>query len=352
MNKVLYIAETNLQIINCLNINRTWKESADMAILLHDGIDISIVDRIRNENIFDKVFCIEHPNKQKGIYGILNKLKLSIIDDLVSRDIEISTYTDIFVYSLSLIKVLSRNNKRIFRQGKEQSSIKYHLFDEGIGAYFSKYLYKKLKYIEVYKIWLYEPILAEYYDQYTDILVKIPKISINNEEFIAQLKRIFNFNKIEILDNSLIFFDQPDEYLNNHIVENFISNLDKRITKYIKMHPRSDISRRRFYEKLNVTILPADKIPWEIVVLDNKFSNVINSTLYSTAAVTGMLMIDEYKEKFCVILYKLCGYNFCENESNKIVRNNLDMFFINMAKLNYNIKTPDSMGEAINLINR
>ena len=291
--KSLFIISTPMQLITALHLIDRYKLYAD-AICLSDHL----------------------PNADA--YGLrLQKIRFfSEVKVLDVRDIDLDLfkkYDEIFVVNYSFLKMYGVVLKEL--------GIQVIIYDEGTLNYINDYIEQSYNITGCNIVYLYEPTLANYYEDSRFDIKQIPKIEAGNQPFLYQLNQIFNINLNEYIvpDTSKlqIFFSQPLEYKlsKKAKIRKFLKLFQSRsnweyaleilgmrqedlikkirgtgITLYRKVHPREN------KEKANADTLQKE-YPWELYLLNHPDINVVQYSLFSSVLTASFVLGEAYHLK-------------------------------------------------------
>lgn len=354
--KSLFICQTDYQLINAINIKKHLlpELEADIVISNNKPGTIELSKRLQNVGLFQNVYVYSDSfnglhrymrgNDEKNTFcnaikGSLKNIYLNIfgrirgVDFIINhkifdgKKINFSQYDNLFGVETSsfygeIYDIISKYNK-----------CNNNFLDEGLGCYLRYALDRKHRVDTVY---LYEPEMAAYKDVFFNI-IKIPKINLNDEEFIRLINYVFNFKDlINIkLKNKIIFFDQNTHpmprYLRNagKIKRTILRNPYKKHLKdqifyetklelfrvlaeklkpqkiFVKLHPRSTEEYLEDYKKNNADFFPNIFSPWEVFGCNYEIKNNIWITVYSSALCSYDFTIKNTNNNKYIFLYKI-----------------------------------------------
>lgn len=396
MLKELFICCSDYQLINSINIKRTMfsKTNSDIVIFNNKVGTFDLADRLQDTGLFENVFVYSdyfpglhrymRGNYEQNTFfgavrGSLKNIYINLFKYIKGKEWGLNKK----IYNTKTINFSQYNN--LF--GVETESffgeiidliLKYNncqnnFIDEGIGCYLSYALNRKHKIDNVY---LYEPKLASYKNKSLKI-IKIPKINVENREFINFLNYIFDFKDCYRLntDGRVIFFDQNThpmpKYLRNagvvkkfvlrnayqkHLKEHLVYENKMKLFEIlaqkikpqrilVKLHPRSTNDYIDDYKKCHVNFFSNGFVPWELFVCNYKIKNSIWITMFSSAVCVYDFAIknNNVDNNKYIFLYRIV---------NKISRvkdyEAIDEFFVNFKKLNNEkVFLPNSIEELL-----
>lgn len=353
-SRTLFICETDYQIINSINIklNMLKEDEADILISNYrDGI-IGLSERLENLGIFKNVYFFKGRRvrkhlrilellkdckqlfKRNSLNDVSKHLKSVLlgyysknsnkINCCLTKNKFIDLYEYNHVFGFTLNSLFTYVNNYIL---KEENECIFSCIDEGVGSYTNAAIDFSL--VKINDVYLYEPELAIYYNQFNDIK-KIPKIDKEDKYIVGVLNYLFRFKRENIVDlrNKIIFFDQCfsssnksenkwyksvffyknakcasedsikfniQKYLFREVIECF-----KNDKIFVKLHPRTRDANVSVYKNSNIIFLENKKIPWELFCLNCNVDNSIWITVNSSAVHTYDFTINSKNKKICI----------------------------------------------------
>ncbi|OAT80986.1 hypothetical protein A6P54_13400 [Bacillus sp. MKU004] len=313
--RIAFFCSTPYQLLLATNIKiQLYKnDDADIYVLNHFKNSSELVEKLKDSKLFKNVQhidCIEFTNsfsENKGLRFIQKTVCYLKYKKITKKYFELEdkfydkvyfTYPDVII-QLAITELFNKN-----------SDMKIHLYEDGTGGYNTKILetssYKKLfnkmfgfnRVIDRYdSISIFMP---EFYSSNIVIpLERLPKIDINNKELIRVINTIFDYQYDQVINEKIIFLEQPMDFINGlneeikHIVEDILKE-----NYIIKLHPRSNTE---LYANFNV--YKKNSIPWEIICLNNEIDDKVIISYFSTGGITNKILFD--KEPVVIFLFDL-----------------------------------------------
>ena len=360
--KALFVCLTDYQMLNALNIKVNLLKNKDADILFFDNKEghRKLAERLSQTGVFKNVFLHQFTNV-KGLHKYLRgkidgvnfasaainsagEIKYKAFCKLLGKKYKINAklydnkrinfadYDDL--YGIPTKDVVKDTMKMVLAENK---TAKVNFIEDGTSTYWKRSIKTDLP---VNSIYLYQPELANYYDdsKYRDRIKFIPQINWDDDEFRKLINFVFGFKKTDTeYNNKVIFFDQNwdpmPEYLQNlkgikkivlqkhykkHLKESTI--YDKKMQMFrvladkisdsnrviVKLHPRSDNAFIKDYLKSPCHMAENVKVPWEVVEDNCVFTNNIWVTVSSTALCTyKMIFADSREDIPMIFLYKI-----------------------------------------------
>lgn len=399
--KALFVCLTDYQMLNALNIKINLLKNKDADILFFDNKEghRKLAERLRQTGVFKNVFLHQFTNV-KGLHKYLRgkidgvnfgsaainsvgeikykafckllgkkyKINAKLYDN---KQINFADYDDL--YGIPTKDVVKDTMKLVLAENK---TAKVNFIEDGTSTYWKRSIKTDLP---VNSIYLYQPELANYYDdsKYRDRIKFIPQINWDDDEFRKLINFVFGFKKTDAeYNNKVIFFDQNwdpmPEYLQNlkgikkivlqkhykkHLKESMIYDKKMELFKIlankindsdkviVKLHPRSDNKFINDYLKKPCTMAENVKVPWEVIEDNYTFNNNIWVTVSSTALCSLKTAFKNKNENVKLIfLYKLVY-----PKEDKYKDDN--QFFENFQKkYPQNVFIPESVEEYLSLL--
>ena len=341
--KTLYIAATAFQLITILNIRVNMKTQKGDLILHEKSIPNShyIKDRVIESGLFNNVYLFkDYDSRLNSVFIGKNSLadylkivykkhfsRMDINDFLIGEGkVDLEKVNEVFCFNKKFLNIIEK-----------YVNIKINFIDEGVGSYTSGTINASDR---IEKIYLYKPKLAVYYEKYKDKFVTIPTLDAKDVEFRNLLNRVWGYEDIiKIENNTVLIFDQPwritpkyfysfpvairenvlvkskvyKKYDNDEKAKNFFVNAIKKLqlnnkNVVVKMHPRSSVEMKKYYEAEGLKVLDNTAVPWEIVFLNLKVNNICLVSMFSTVTLSlGIYFNNSNVSYISVFLYKLAS---------------------------------------------
>lgn len=322
--KVLFISNTYFQLLTALQLSMTEFKSCDVDFLISDYSQNAkkVAENMMRAGIQGRVYFVESKNIsfcQNRKEQIINLLKVIQYQKTVKRfiDLDFSIYDyflfhnmDLFLYAI-FEKVKSDNDRiRVFR------------YEEGFGLYllFNDKI-KSEKICErifpllggaslrnaIEKVYLYHPEYLTYNIQYpTKTIYPIDKYNIQYKEII---NKIFGYSFTETISEKFIIFEDCF-FGDGHPIKDYdlfleIADVVGESGTAIKLHPRNGINR---FEGTKCHALEISSIPWEVIQMNNTYTDKVFLTVASGSVLASMLYFNESIPT--IFLYKVVGGSF------------------------------------------
>ena len=398
--RALFICLTDYQILNSINIKLHLLKNDDADILFFDNKEGNkdLAKRLKKSGVFKNVYLHQYTNvyglreymksklKEKSFFIALknslkdllyiikckvNGLKYKINGKLYDNvEIDFGCYDKVF--GIPTKDVVGDTMKIVL---DKNSRAEINFIEDGTSTYWEKSIKSDIPYKNIY---LYEPELANYYDQLKQIIKVIPKVNSDDKCFKEILNEVFGFeNIVEDYSNKVIFFDQNwdpmPEYLKdlNGIKKIVLNNAYKKHLKesalydkkmqlfrilselmegkkevIVKLHPRSDAKFVADYKKSKCTIADNINLPWEVIENNYKFYNNIWVTVSSTALCSLKTVFENKDEDVKLIfLHRLVYGNDGKYKDDTV-------FFERFrSKYENNVYIPQNVDEYIKVLN-
>ena len=300
----LIVVNTYFQLITVINLCLNKLNNDKNDIILSDlSLNMEkIYTNLKKFNIFENVYFI----KSKDICRCKNKFKKNFIH-LFNRKKIIGTNVnniydcllfyndDILTYTL-FDELLSRNQKLTCNRFEEGYSIYPSNFSNQTKSklffFIRRILNRKDLYKKISTLYLYNPDLLCYIPKCkVDI---IPKLSRDDENLKKICNNIFNYKDDKNIMKKYIFFEESffcDGYnINDLELVLKISEIVGKDNLLIKLHPRNSVDR---FEKYGIKTIKAIEVPWEVIQLNNDFSNTVLLTITSGSVLSSRIFFDD-----------------------------------------------------------
>lgn len=298
--KILFLAETNYQLINCINI--AYHTQNSKCVLFINEIyenTADIANKIDGLNIFDKTE-IYSTSKRK----ILKTFRFAFLEKFISKIFNDFDYDVVLFASRDFVARCVITYVKYYRQSTELIS-----YDEGLGTYTSrmesytnkveefliKILHNDKPSILTDKI-LYEP--RAYIGEAKNI--KLYKMPVINNNVLDKINILYDFNDEMKINNKYIYFDGYFDGLNDtnkKVIELLAKKTRNQLV--IKKHPQTPIGTYTAGVEYQYS-----NIPFEVIVAnDYDIQNKVLITSISTAVWTPMLLYNKYPK--IILLYPI-----------------------------------------------
>ena len=305
MKKILFVCETKAQVFNSIAIRQsTYRDDeADICICNKTGILDNVIELLKEEKIFNKVFTFQMPYRPKQdilSFAIKSFVNVGIIGKIKKKLNDLPTnYSKVFVSGpdlacVSIYYLLKKYNTQIQLCLYEEGIFEYYIFTykyNTIKRLYSKFIYGSYYLDEVKEIYVYYP----------RAIVCKPKsvkaCTIPNtfdECFTNTVNKIFSYNKEELsmmynckfLFVESCFDDNRGANVQYELIKMMYENVGDSLV--VKLHPRSAITK---YNKIGVKCMTT-KQSMEIIMLNNKLDNVTFISMYSSAILNLKFMFN------------------------------------------------------------
>mgnify|MGYP001011243289 CR=1 FL=1 len=303
---------TPYQIIIALQLKNSLLRNEKVVLFVYNhfaGFE-DIVERIRENNIFESVFVLDNRAftsklSKNRIFRYFQKSHMMLNSSKYVRKYFPSQFFEelYFAYPSLLLELFILHSRKLGHD------LKCHLFEDGTGAYTRrihkptkmklvfKQLVGKSKYLDNYdSLMVFEPSLM--LDKNANI-VALPKVSNSDKGMKNLLYSIFQFKQDFRIQESKIFFEQPFDHSND--LNDFQYELIHKLALddlIIKLHPRT---KSKLF--LNENFYLYQQVPWELIALDSDIQNKTLISIFSTAAFSAKIIFGQ--EPKLVFLHEL-----------------------------------------------
>lgn len=351
---VLIRCQSVYQLFNAINLTKNVLIGREVDIVLTSTTDFSeYIAPLKNSHLFREVF-LSDDNPETYI-------QWRSLDEKQRNDI--SVHPDKYVFKLGkepaysdyFIAVADEYNKIFYYYMINCGYYpNIHFYEDGMNSYilnnkancnkdFIKHeIYGKYSFpLNIKDQFTYEPHVVINKEK-TISYLRIPRLQINNKK----VKRLYNsiFPSEKIPKEKYIFLEEAFycDGISSTDVE-LAEELAEMVGKeniVVKLHPRNDYDR---FTPRGFKVMKKNKIPWEMVLLNNDFSSKVFVTVSSTSALTSGIVFE--KPFTALFLFKIMSLG-----KNIHVRNNdfLDFYKLLEHSINSNsiqIFTPNNTKE-------
>lgn len=319
--KQLYSVFTHYQLLAAIQLRLTVFSdcTADIVISDHSNGYEGIAQRLRETGIFSSVYTAKSAEAMS--VDTLGK-KFGRVSSIAVNDnsfpkkcsnIECYDYDEFLFYNWNylnscLFYTMKKNNKNLvcrrFEEGYSSG------FDYDIGTSGSTALQARFEGIQrndsfkdsVREMFFYEPELV-LFDKKDCAISSLPKIDKNDIKLRDRLNYIFDYKPSAEYDTEYIFFE--DAYFKDGVdIDDMpiimrVADIVGKDNLTVKLHPRT--LKNRFTEygiKTNSTV----GIPWEIIIMNNDFSDKVFITIASGSVLSPRILFGENTKT--LMLYK------------------------------------------------
>lgn len=300
MKKNLIIANTYFQLLTAINLTINNFKSDECSIVLTDksfGVQEK-VEKIKKLNLFKEVIYIESKricdksNKVNKYITYLFNRKL-ILKDLIKDDYDNIIFFNYDILMYAIVDEIYERNNNVCLQEYDEGYITY-LYDREINK-INLLLRKIFRKVDIKsKIdskYLYHPELICYKTN-----KKIKKINPldGDANLVKYFNEVFDYNEKLFIKEKYIFFEESF-FCDNKEIDDLdlildIANVVGKDNLIVKLHPRNKINR---FEKYGIHTMKNIGIPWEIIQMNDDFSNKVLLTISSGSVLASRLYFND-----------------------------------------------------------
>ncbi len=361
MKKNIFIVNTYFQLITAGNLSLNFFKNEINDVILTDmsiGMENKI-ENLRKTNVFNKIYYI----RCKDILNStgIKKYNYYFFDRYFNRKRILKTsfekYDELLFFNVDMLtgcvldELLKKNKKLVCSK-----------YDEGFDTYTNSLIQDCKKYkvsniinkilclicgkknttSMISKLYLYHPELLCYETDWK--IEKIPDLDKNNIDLKNTLNLVFNY-KPQTIKQKYIFFEESffcdNKGINDFPLINDIVNVVGKNNIIVKLHPRNSINR---FEKLGVEVLKDIGVPWEIIQMNEDYTDKVFVTISSGSILASKLYFNEDIKTFLL-------YNCTEKKSDVLSPN----FYKYLKKIDKTIGLgkiiiPNSKDELLNML--
>ena len=324
MKNILFFCNTYYQLITAIQIKLTLKanDRASVIITDHSANAKLISDRLRNTNIFDGVYFFETKVSPEDVNlsfrikaiknGFFGKFpngmnKNERFDELIGFNMDLPTH---YVFAS-----LWKKNKNIICNRMEEGLLSYRTPASSSGLLSTlcklRSLFRKPNIRQcIESFYCFNP------EIYTGDLcpIAIPRIDKENPKLRDSLEYIFlSDSKLDTYTQKYIFLSciydiDGDAPIGELELAKKIADTVGKENLLVKVHPRDDKSK---YEAAGLTVDKNSSIPWEVVCIEQDFSQHVFITTLSGSILNVSAMLASAPKSFY-------GYPLCQTEKNML----------------------------------
>lgn len=308
MNKILISVNTYFQIIIAIQLKLTKYKDCNVDIIVSDhsmNFDI-IVNNLRRTKLFNEIYCAKSRNfihskklKQKIHRNILAntfpKVEINKLIYLKSQYYDEFLFYNIDNFTYLIFDVLYKKNRNLKIYRFEEGFVTY-LHDDDIthkAKIIRKIFLKKSLTDKIEKLLLFNKDLIVY-----DTKVKIEtilKLKASNIKLRDSINDVFNYKNIRDNYSQKYIFFEESFFCDNKGIDDLelilkIADIVGKENLLVKLHPRNKIDR---FEKYGISTNKTIGIPWEVIQMNNDFSDKVFLTISSGSVLASRLYFND-----------------------------------------------------------
>lgn len=275
---IAFTCASYVQLIRAFQMHmyiEEYKGEADLYLVYPMFQKENMIYRIRKTGIFKNVFYID-----TALEGHLKLLKTKHVFDKVTNN---TCYTRIVSFNIENITACL-----LYNRCKSIEGFEFH-FCEDAPTVYKVYIPDTSKKLDIYKAmhlerecfhidkwWSSFPDIMEVPPVFTNNVIKIPPIDINNRDLLKVLNYVFAYNDIPELNNTDMLIMEESHFTDGLLPDNYdfylyesIKNRYAEKNIYIKLHPRTKINRFNGI----IDLLPSSDLPWELIAWNRIINN-------------------------------------------------------------------------------
>lgn len=320
--KNCFFCTTPFQVLTSIILAKNLVEKSDIYIANKFPGVSKCVERLKSEDIFDKISIIYEENQQhrKSKYKFV--MWFRIVEDYLNVD---QIAEKILIFGQDYNKMYTSSTAYTSRMvqlyfTKHNTEVEIIYYDDGAGSYYDERVYTPRWGDRVIRRFLFGKKAERYYDKkllYSpelyrmingvnrlESIVKIPEF-FNRIQNIYLLNRVFDFTESDVIKQNCILLDgMKDESFSVQEKNKLLSIYEQIIRSLgtenliIKQHPRDKEGRCEkylYYENMEV--------PFECLCMNSNMDNKMLVTVSSTAIITPKVLLNQ--EPYVILLYKL-----------------------------------------------
>lgn len=305
MKRILMVVNTYFQLIVSINLKLNKFINDDVDIMITDRTMGSkeIVKNVKKTKLFSNVYHADtyHIWREKSAFLMIIDLLYLKKDSVVRKSVYIDNpkYDELYLYNYDVFTFTLYNYLK-----KQNDKLTVSRFEEGFGSYL--YDDKKLKGHHLRKIvrkvmlrYNLENNVKEYYFFNPDMVVynekaelkKINNIDKSNKTLVNALNTTFNYNPNKNEYKQKYIFFEESFFCDNKGIEDLdlilkIADIVGKDNLLVKLHPRNRVDR---FKEYGITTNKTVGIPWEVIQMNNDFSDKVFLTISSGSVLASKL---------------------------------------------------------------
>ena len=311
--KILILVNTYFQIMTAVKLKNTKyvNDKVDIIISDHSVDSEKIYNRIIESKIFNKAYYFKskEDKSKRNIKKLYENFCFLLFPDksLKKNSIVLDNYDEFIFYNINKFTVLLydslyKKNKNLKLIRFEEGYISYLHLNSGLSKEYNsmrKLLCKAnflnnitLNYLYNLDLLIYEPVGK---------IEKIDNLDRSDKKTINEINKIFDYNSNinKIYNKKYIFFEESF-FCDKKGVDDFklILDIAKIVSKenlLIKLHPRNKINR---FEKYGIATNKTIGIPWELIQMNDDFSDKVLLTISSGSVLASKLYFNDNIKTF------------------------------------------------------
>lgn len=327
MNKKLFLCNSVFQVLIAvwMKYNMFSNCNADIIISNHMNGYLDIAKNVKKTGLFKNVFTVETLDYTRNRFfnsnNYYNKVKRRFLK--LFPNLEIKNFIDIeYNYDEMFIANSDQFSRLLYSAQYKKTQLKLNYFEDGTATYSKLHhtFYQwqsppenKFKNFILCKIFNAKFLYGNascFYVFNKDAMMwdpgckieQIEPISCENE-FISIVNKIFSYdNMTDLYDKKYIFLEESyyadSGYMEDVELVEKIAQLVGKENIMVKIHPRNPENR---FEKLGYKTNKNTSIPWEVILINNDFSDKVLITIASSSIINSMALFNKKIESYSLI---------------------------------------------------
>ena len=281
----------------------------------------AIAEKLRGTGVFKNVYTVESLSCSR--YKTVYKSKTARRVYKLLPDLELKNYIKIkYVYDELFMANVDGFSVLLFAALYKKNKVKLNIFEDGVATYsklFEAYYHSqhppinKIKYFlfcKIFKIKYIYPNANCFYVFNGDAMLWDPGCKIENlqpisreNDFVSIVNKIFDYdNMTDLYDKKYIYFEESfyadSGYMEDVELVEKIAKLVGKENVMVKIHPRNPENR---FERLGYKTNKNTSIPWEVILMNNDFSDTVLITIASSTILNSMALFSRKIESYSLI---------------------------------------------------
>jgi len=327
--KIAILVNTYFQIIIAIKLktSKYKDDEVDIIISNHSTDSVKIFNKLTNLSIFRKVYYINSKDVEKKRNRVLDNIHFLLFPNIVlsKLDMNLNYYDEYIFYNIDkytylIYDALKVKNKNLKVIRFEEGYISYLHINLGVSNSYRilrKILNKKSFEKSIDINLLFNPDLLLY--NIDSEVEKIESFDRKDEYCLELINKIFDYNCLEDKYNQKYIFFEESFFCDGKDIDDLtlilkIADIVGKENILVKLHPRNKVDR---FSKYGIVTNKTIGIPWEVIQMNNNFSDKVFLTISSGSVLASRLYFGDTIKTF--LLYN-CTNNMSDMVTEKYLK--------------------------------
>lgn len=327
--KIAILVNTYFQIIIAIKLktSKYKDDEVDIIISNHSTDSVKIFNKLTNLSIFRKVYYINSKDVEKKRNRVLDNIHFLLFPNIVlsKLDMNLNYYDEYIFYNIDkytylIYDALKVKNKNLKVIRFEEGYISYLHINLGVSNSYRilrKILNKKSFEKSIDINLLFNPDLLLY--NIDSEVEKIESFDRKDKYCLELINKIFDYNCLEDKYNQKYIFFEESFFCDGKDIDDLtlilkIADIVGKENILVKLHPRNKVDR---FSKYGIVTNKTIGIPWEVIQMNNNFSDKVFLTISSGSVLASRLYFGDTIKTF--LLYN-CTNNMSDMVTEKYLK--------------------------------